>query len=67
MSTRYPDIRSTNAWSPQARKGQDQSDGTPLIDTPVINASIGARADVYGPTMDDYRLRVAQGSMGSLL
>jgi len=33
----------------------------------AVNASIGLRAGVYAPTMDDYRLRVAQGSTGKLL
>jgi len=60
-------MHSTNASSLQARTGQDQSDGSPLIDPPVVNASIGPHPDVYGPTMDDYRLRIAQGSMGSLV
>jgi hypothetical protein len=34
---------------------------------PAVYSPIVPRADVYGPTMDDYRLRVAQGSTGSLL
>jgi hypothetical protein len=44
-----------------------RSDGPEPLLTLVMNASIGPRADVYGPTMDDYRLAIAQGSTGSLL
>jgi hypothetical protein len=34
---------------------------------PAVYSPIVPRADVYEPTMDGYRLRVAQGSTGSLL
>jgi hypothetical protein len=34
---------------------------------PAVYSPIVLRADVYEPTMDVYRLRVAQGSTGSLL
>jgi hypothetical protein len=33
---------------------------------PAVYSPIVLRADVYEPTMDVYRLRVAQGSTGSL-
>jgi len=65
--TGYPNICSTYAQCLQVHAGQDQSDGSLLIDPPAIHASIGSCTDVYRPTMDDYRLRVAQGSTGSLL
>jgi len=43
--------------------GPSPSTGRP----PAIYRSIGPRAHVYGSTIDGYRLRVAQGSTGSLL
>jgi len=60
MSMESPDICWTTAWILQAWTGEDESNGTFHIDPPVVTTFLDACAVVFGPTMDNYRLPLAQ-------